>query len=450
MHRNHRRLLRPLQEFMGIEAASGVVLMICAALALAWANSPWAGSYERLFHTEIAVVVGELSLRASLLHWINDGLMAIFFFVVGLEIKRELFEGELSSARKAALPVAAALGGMALPALIYLAFTAGGPGAAGWGVPMATDIAFALGVLALLGDRVPPALKVFVAAFAIADDIGAVVVIALFYSTDIDLRALAIGLCVLLLALVANWRGVRQPLIYALLGVVLWIEFFDSGVHATVAGLLLALTIPDRARIEPADFLARGREVLGRFGEAGDETGRKDAVHTLERACEQVQAPSRRIEHALQPWVSFVVMPLFALANAGVPLHAGAFAELGQSIALGIFFGLVIGKPLGVTLASWLAVRAGLGAAPEATTWRQLQGAGWLGGVGFTMALFIAGLAFPDPAQLATAKLAILSASLLAGLVGAVVLRTAAQAAGGEGARTHADEPRRISAAAPA
>lgn len=422
-------LLRPLQEPARLEAASGVTLLACTALALAWANSPWADSYTRIRATELAIVVGGAELRASLLHWINDGLMAIFFFVVGLEIKRELFEGELSSVRRAALPVAAALGGMLVPALIYLAFNAGGLGSAGWGVPMATDIAFALGVLALLGDRVPAALRVFVAAFAVADDLGAIVVIAVFYSHDIDVRALVIGLGVLLLALLANWRGVRQPLIYALFGAILWVEFFHSGVHATVAGLLLASAIPARARIERADFLARGHEVIEQFAVADDEAQREDAVHTLERACEGVQAPARRIEHALRPWVAFVVMPLFALTNAGVPLRADAFAGLAEPVALGIVLGLVLGKPLGVTLAAWLAVRSGLAAAPAETTWRHLHGAGWLGGVGFTMALFIAGLAFSDPAQLDTAKLAILTASLLAGLIGAVVLRGRGSAA---------------------
>ena len=421
------RLIRPFQEFARLQASSGILLLACTVLALLWANSPWAGGYTHLLETKVTVGGGGFALSESLLHWINDGLMAVFFFVIGLEIKREILAGELSSLRQAALPIAAALGGMIAPALIYLVLNEGGAGSRGWGIPMATDIAFALGVLALLGSRVPAALKVFLAAFAIADDIGAVLVIALFYTAQINFLALALGFGFLVLAALANWSGVRRPLIYALLGMVIWVAFLESGVHATVAGVLLAMTIPASARLDPAGFLAQGRSVLDQFERADlpdnilTNAERQAALHTLEHAAEQVQTPLQRMEHALHPWVSFFIMPVFALANAGVPLTGSA--AITHPIPLGIILGLVLGKPLGVTLFAWLAVRSGLAAKPEGVSWRHVHGAGWLGGIGFTMALFISGLAFGDPASLAQAKLGILCASLIAGIVGYLLLR---------------------------
>ncbi len=420
-----QRLLRPFQEFARIEATGGILLLLCTIIALVWANSPWAGSYTRLFGTTLTVGAGGFVISKPLLLWINDGLMAIFFFVVGLEIKREVLAGELSSLRQAALPVAAALGGMAVPAAIYGALNAGKPGAGGWGIPMATDIAFALGVLALLGGRAPAALKVFLTAFAIADDIGAVLVIAVFYTAQIAGISLAVGFGVLALALLANWAGVRNPLVYTLLGVAMWVAFLKSGVHATVAGVLLAMTVPASARIDPDAFLSRGRAMLSAFEQAGQgdmttSADRQAALHTLERACERAQTPLQRMEHALHPWVTFAIMPVFALANAGVALGGGG---LGEPVSLGIILGLVVGKPLGVTLFAWLAVRAGLAAKPEGVTWRHIHGAGWLGGIGFTMSLFITGLAFAGTPFEDTAKLAILSASLIAGVAGFTLLR---------------------------
>ena len=437
------RLIRPFQEFARVQASSGILLLACTAAALLWANSPWAESYTGLLGTYVTVGGGGFAVRETLLHWINDGLMAVFFFVVGLEIKREVLAGELSSLRQAALPIAAALGGMAAPALLYLAVNRGGPGAGGWGIPMATDIAFALGVLALLGSRVPAALKVFLAAFAIADDIGAVLVIALFYTARIDFVALGLGFGFLALATFANWSGVRRPLAYALLGVAAWVAFLESGVHATVAGVLLALTVPAGARLDPAAFLAQGRDVLDQFERADSPDNvltnaeRQAALHTLEHAAERAQTPLQRMEHALHPWVSFLIMPVFALANAGVALgEGGGFAG---PVPLGIVLGLVLGKPLGVTLFAWLAVRSGLAAKPEGVTWRHLHGAGWLGGIGFTMALFIAGLAFADPGALAQAKLGILCASLLAGVVGYLLLRGSGSGSGSAAAEPPAE-----------
>jgi NhaA family Na+:H+ antiporter len=431
------RLIRPFQEFARLQASGGILLLVCTVCALLLANSPWSEAYGRLLNAYVTVGADGFSVRETVLHWVNDGLMAVFFFLVGLEIKREVLTGELSSPRQAALPIAAALGGMAAPALLYLAVNRGGPGAAGWGVPMATDIAFALGALALLGDRAPAPLKVFLAAFAIADDIGAVLVIALFYTASVHLAALGVGFAVIALSALANKAGVRSPLVYALLGVVSWVAFLESGIHATVAGVLLAMTVPASARIDPDAFAAQARGALGRF-ESGDTPAdgsglgeeRQAALHTLEKAAERVQTPLHRMEHALHPWVSFLIMPVFALANAGVAL-GGAGASLVGPVPLGIALGLVIGKPLGVTLLAWIAVRAGVAVLPAGLNWRHLLGAGWLGGIGFTMALFIAGLAFPDPASLAAAKVGILAASAVAGVVGFLILRGAAPAGGG-------------------
>ena len=424
--------MSPFQEFAGAEASGGILLVICTAVALAWANSPWAGGYVGLWQAPLSVGLGSFVLAKPLLLWINDGLMAVFFFVVGLEIKREVLVGELASPKRAALPIAAALGGMLAPAGIYAALNAGTPGARGWGIPMATDIAFALGVLALLGGRAPLALKVFLTALAIIDDIGAVLVIAVFYTAAIWWTGLAIGLLFLLAALAANRAGVRHPLPYALLGLGLWLAFLQSGVHATVAGVLLALTIPARARIDAGDFLAHGRARLDDFAASGPvgasaliNEGQQAAVEDLERACEEVQTPLQRLEHALHPWVAFAIMPTFALANAGVTVAGDVSAAVLTPVSLGVLAGLVIGKQVGITLFAWLATRSGLAAMPSEVTWRQIYGVSWLGGIGFTMSLFIAGLAFGDSGLLATAKVAILGASLLAGAGGWILLRTA-------------------------
>ena len=424
------RVLGPFQRFFATSAAGGLVLLACTAVALAWANSPWAAGYHHLWETPVTVGAPGFGLTLSLHAWVNDGLMAVFFFLVGLEIKREVLVGELATRRSATLPVAAALGGMLAPALLYTAVNAGGPGARGWGVPMATDIAFALGILALLGDRVPAGLRVFLAALAIADDLGAVLVIALFYTSALDWGALA-GAAVVLAALLGlNRAGARRPLTYALLGAVLWLLVLASGVHATIAGVLLAMTIPARTRINEVQFLDRAEASLADF-RAADEPGttvltnrgHQEAIQALESACDAAQAPLQRIEHALHGFVAFVVMPIFALANAGVPLGAGAGAALASPVALGVALGLVVGKPLGIVAASWLAVRSGAADLPAGVAWRHVHGAGWLGGIGFTMSLFVAGLAFADAATLDTAKLGVLGASVLAGSVGYVLLR---------------------------
>jgi Na+:H+ antiporter, NhaA family len=423
-------LVRPFQEFAGRETSGGILLLACTVVALVWANSPWAHYYTALWHTPFTVGLGSFNLSNELHFWVNDALMAVFFFVVGLEIKRELLAGELASPRQAALPILAALGGVVVPALLYTFLNANGPGARGWGIPMATDIAFAIGVMALLGDRVPLGLKVFLTALAIVDDIAAVLVIAVFYTANLAWGALGVAAFCLLLALAANRLGVRHPLPYVLIGAVLWMTVLQSGIHATIAGVLLAFMIPSRTAINQREFLEHGRAVLDHFERAAEreplsiltDIDQQAAVEALEDACEKVQPPLHRLEYALHPWVTFLIMPLFALANAGVSLSGDLGKVVTQPITLGVVLGLVFGKPIGVTLASWLAVRLGLASLPENVSWKHIHGAGWLAGIGFTMSLFMTGLAFTDDAHLTAAKLGILIASLCAGIVGSVIL----------------------------
>lgn len=424
------QLLLPFQEFAKAEASSGILLIICTVIALTWANSPWSGAYNSLWQTKLNISLGNFALNKSLLLWINDGLMAVFFFVVGLEIKREVLVGELRSVRQAALPIAAAVGGMVVPATLYAVLNAGKAGAVGWGIPMATDIAFALGVLALLGKRASLSLKVFLTALAIVDDIGAVLVIALFYTVQISWMSLAIGAGFLVILVMANRAGVRHPLVYALLSLGLWVAFLKSGVHATVAGVLAAMTIPARTRINSSEFMSRSHLLLQKFEDAGIPgqsvlTNRRQraAIQALETACQDVETPMQRLEHALHPWVAFAIVPVFALVNAGVTLGGNLPAALTDSVALGVVLGLVVGKQLGITLSAWLAVRSGIAALPEELTWRSIYGAGWLAGIGFTMSLFVGNLAFGEEAMLSVAKVGILTASLVAGATGWILLR---------------------------
>jgi NhaA family Na+:H+ antiporter len=427
------RILLPFQRFTEIEASGGLVLLGATIVALLWANSPWAHSYEELWQTTVAINLGSISLSKPLLLWINDGLMAIFFFVVGLEIKREILVGELSSVRQAALPIVGALGGMVVPALLYATFNAGSAGGKGWGIPMATDIAFALGVMALLGSRVPTSLKIFLTALAIVDDIGAVLVIAFFYTSTIIWSALFVAAGVIALLIICNAIGIRHPLIYASLGFVLWVAFLQSGIHATIAGVLLALTIPARARIDSRSFLDNSRATLQEFEQHSERQNgvlineeQLSAVLALEKACEHVQTPLQRLELYLHSWVTYLIMPIFALANAGVVLGSDIVNTLTNPVTLGVMVGLVVGKPLGIALFSWVAVRAQVAVLPEGTGWGQLIGVAVLGGIGFTMSLFIGELAFGASESLHAAKLGILIASLVAGIIGATAIyRTA-------------------------
>lgn len=422
--------LAPFVRFSRVEASGGLVLIACTLLALFWANSRFAPSYFALWDTPVTVGFGDMVLSKTLLHWINDGLMAIFFFTVGLEIKREALVGELNSPAQAVLPVAAAIGGMAVPAALYALLNAGTPSLSGWGIPMATDIAFALGILSLLGRRVPAGLKVFLAAVAIVDDIGAVLVIAIFYSGDISLISLAVGGAMFVCMLAANVAGVRHPVVYSLLGAVLWLAFLKSGVHATIAGVLAAMTIPARTRIPAEAFVAKVRRYMGCFehstvsGPLLADKARLAAIEAVEDACHKASPPLPRIEHGLHPFVAYAVMPLFALANAGVPFSGGIGAALTEPVSLGILVGLVIGKQVGVFAACWLLFRLGLAAMPEGLRPGHYYGAACLAGIGFTMSIFIAGLAFGDQSALdATAKLAVLVASTVSGVLGYGILR---------------------------
>ncbi len=410
-----RRLPRVLRQFLETESAGGVVLLAGAAVALVWANSPWRASYEAVWTTELSLELGRFVLVEDLRHWVNDGLMALFFFVIGLEIKRELVHGELRSPRTAGLPALAALGGMVVPALLYAAVNAGQRGADGWGIPMATDIAFALGVVALLGRRVPPSLKLFLLTLAIVDDIGAIVVIALFYSAELDLVALAGAATLLAAIVVLRTAQVTWMPIFVALGVGAWLATLVSGVHATIAGVALGLLTPV-SRLAPTAVAREWAEDL-----ADDPSPAELAAMT--RMAKATVSVGERLEHRLHPLTSFVVIPLFALANAGVALSGDALGGPGAgAVALGVVVGLVAGKVVGITALSWLAVRLGLGQLPEGVRWGQVGGVAALAGIGFTVSLFIAGLAFEDPGLAAAAKVGILAASAISGAIGSVVL----------------------------
>ncbi len=415
--------------FVHSEVMGSILLLACTVIALVWANSPWAGIYDDLLHTYVGVGWGDSVFKLSLHHWINDGLMVIFFFVVGLEIKRELVVGQLSSFDKAALPVAAALGGMVAPALLFFAFNAGGDTARGWGIPMATDIAFALGVLAIFGKRVPIGLKVFLTALAIADDLGAVAVIALYYTEKIHFGALAMAMVFLaILVPVVRLRVKRRGFVLVLM-VLVWLAVFASGVHATVAGILLAMVIPVRPRVSPKQFVSDAEGVLERLKQRQQDqtcivTDREqlNALEFVHTGAGDALPAGLMLEHALHPVQVWVILPLFALANAGVSLGGDFGQVLATPLALGIIAGLVVGKPLGITLMSWLAVKSGKGMLPEGVTWAQVTGAGCLAGIGFTMSLFVTDLAFDDPVVITAAKIGILVASLTSGIVGFLIL----------------------------
>jgi NhaA family Na+:H+ antiporter len=384
------RLAAPVQRFLAIESASTIVLLIATLAALAWANSPWGESYARFWHTRVGLQLGGIDARLTLEHWVNDGLMVIFFFLIGMELKHELAHGELSSRERAMLPVFGAIGGMLFPAAIYAGLHAGGPAISGWGVPMATDIAFAVAALAVFGRRVPSGLKVFLLALAIVDDLGAVTVIAVFYSSGLSLVALAAAAALLAFAYAMQRAGLRSYLPYVGVGVCVWLAMLASGVHATVAGVLLGLLAPTRV----------------------EASGSRPAY-----------SPIAELTARLHPWSAFGVMPVFALANAGLVLDTSTLGDpLPLRVTLAVALGLLVGKPLGITLVSWLAVRAGLAVLPAGVGWGALLGAGILAGIGFTMALFITALAFPDPALAAASKLGVIAASVLCAALGIAYL----------------------------
>jgi Na+:H+ antiporter, NhaA family len=409
------RLIRPLIDFLHTEAAGGVVLVAAAIVALLWANSPWDASYDDVWTTHLAVALGDWELDLDLRDWINDGLMALFFFVVGLEIKRELVEGELRDPRRAALPVWAALGGMIVPALIYAAFNASGEGSEGWGIPMATDIAMAVGVLSLMGSRASSSLKLFLLALAIVDDIGAIVVIAVFYTDDIGGEALLAAAGLVVVMAVMRRAGITSVAPYAVIGAGLWLALHESGVHPTLAGVVLGFMTPTQPIRQPE---------LVDAGELADVSSYEAARQTATAAREAVSVVEW-LEHRLHPWTSFVIVPLFVLANAGLPLSGAAVGDaLGSPVAGGIVVGLVVGKFVGIAGFTWLAARLRMARLPEGATWSGILGVSALAGIGFTVSIFITDLAFAGTVLEDQAKIAILAASVLAATIGSGLLLT--------------------------
>jgi len=425
------KILTPFEVFVNRQTTSGMLLMATAILAMVLANSGLASVYQHWVHTMAGFSIGDWQLQKTLHHWVNDGLMALFFFVVGLELKREIMVGELAVPRQAALPIIAAIGGMVVPALVYLAFNPDGDAARGWGIPMATDIAFAIGALVLLAKRVPKALITFLVALAIVDDLGAVLVIALFYTDQLVIEALMAAAVVLGLLIVCNLAGIRQPLPYILLGVVLWFVLLKSGVHATLAGILTAFTIPARPKYDPVHFSRHVKKLMERFDayhhpDKSIMTNQdlRAVVQTLENGVHKVETPLQRLEHSMHMPVAFLVIPIFAFVNAGIPMD---FADLGNTlthpVTLGVTFGLVLGKFIGIVGLSWLALKMGIGQLPAQTSFSQIAGVALLAGIGFTMAIFIAELGFASqPEYLLMAKTGILFASLLAGISGYIWL----------------------------
>ena len=425
------KILTPFEEFIHRQTTSGLLLMAMAIIALILANGPLSEAYLHFIHTPVSLKIGSWSLGMSLHHWINDGLMALFFFVVGLELKRELLVGELAKIRNATLPIAAAVGGMVMPALIYFAVNPTGDAALGWGVPMATDIAFAIGALALLASRVPKALITFLVALAIVDDLGAVMVIAVFYTETISLLPLAIagGLFVMLMML--NLNGIRKTLPYFIIAVLLWYALLQSGVHATLAGILGALSVPATPKYNPERFSQHIKELMQRFDnshQADKSIMTNDAlrsvVQTLENGVHSVQAPLQRLEHGWHMPVAYLIIPIFALANAGIPLEMNSLGEtLSHPVMVGVSLGLILGKFIGITGACWLVIKMGIAELPKDTRFTQIAGVSLLAGIGFTMSIFVAQLGFSHNEDLLLmAKTGILFASLLAGISGYIWL----------------------------
>lgn len=430
--KSFEKILTPLEEFIHRQTTSGILLMICAVIALVVANSPLHDSYEHFLHTEISFSFGSHSFSLSIHHWINEALMALFFLIMGLELKRELLVGELSSLRQALLPIMAAVGGMLIPALFYLIFNTSGHTINGWGIPMATDIAFAIGALSLLGARIPTNLITFLIALAIVDDIGAVAVIAVFYTAAIDYGALMYAAFFAFLLVGLNMGGVRHYLPYFFVGILLWAAMLASGIHATIAGVVVAFTVPIRPKFEPEAFLNKIKGITTKMEQAVIDN--PDILHndqlrglvtSLGDGVVRVQAPAQWAEHKLHLPVAYLVIPIFALANAGIPIDFSSFAEyLSHPITLGVLAGLLLGKPVGIVGFTWLTLKMGWAELPTGLNLKHILGVGLLGGIGFTMSIFVADLGFAGlPDDLLMAKTGILLASLLAGLSGFFLLK---------------------------
>jgi len=421
-----RQFVLPAQRFIHTEVLGGVALLLAAVVALIWANSPWDTAYFDLFETHLSIDIGILKIEEDLHGWINDGLMTFFFFVVGLEIKREMTRGELAGFQKAMLPVTAALGGMIVPALIYIALNAGGEGERGWGIPMATDIAFALGILALIGRRIPSQLRVFLLALAIADDIGAITVIAVFYTSDLSVEALVIAGGLLAFIHGMSRAGVRDISVYLLFGAFAWAAMYESGVHPTIAGVALGLMTPANPYYSTSKFDESMEDLFTKYRDAharDDEPAAQHFLGQIEALTQGTESPLERLQRLLLPMTTFFVVPVFALANAGVVITGDSVSEaLSSEISQGVAFGLLIGKPAGIFLATWLAVRLGIASLPRSMNWWQVLGVGLLGGVGFTVALFVDELAFDSEALIIDGKMGILAGSLISAIIGYVML----------------------------
>jgi NhaA family Na+:H+ antiporter len=423
------QLIKPVSKFIHQEHTSGIVLLLSVLAAIVWVNSPWQESYHHFWDITFSVGVGSAVLSHPLHIWINDGLMAIFFFVIGLELKREFMEGELSSLRKAALPMMAALGGMLVPALIYYFINKGTDASQGWGIPMATDIAFALALLSVAGKHIPSSVKVFLSALAVADDLGAVLVIAFFYSTGISFLPLVIGLSFLAVLIVANLMGVRSSTFYLIIGFGVWVGFLLSGVHATIAGVLVAFAIPARTKVNEQEYVDCINHYIENFKQEIPNRGalttpeQHQIIEQIKNISQDAETPLQKIEYALHPYVAFVIMPLFALANAGIIIGADIFTAIINPVSIGVAVGLLFGKFIGVLLFTFIMVKTGLAQLPEKATWAHITGVAVLAGIGFTMSLFISALAFHDVQMIDQAKYGILLASILAGSLGLFLLK---------------------------
>ena len=429
-----RWVIEPIKDFINNSTTSGIVLFSSAVIALILANSPLKDAYHHFWETSFSIGFGDHVLTKTLHHWINDGLMAVFFFVVGLELKREIVGGELSNPKNALLPIVAAAGGMIFPALIFLIFNNTGEASQGWGIPMATDIAFALGVLFLLGDRVPIQVKIFLTVLAIADDLGAVLIIAFFYTSQIDFDSLLVGILFIGVLVFSNYIGVRNTLFYGIVGICGgWLAFLMSGVHATIAAVLAAFTIPTSAKIDEKQFNFHLNYLLQEFKGAKpneNPTVTTEQLYILEEIrdySKKALTPLQRLEHSMHPLVSFIVMPIFALCNAGVEINGAMFSDGLSNVTLGVIFGLIGGKLIGVVGGTYLFHKMKWATLPEEITVKHLLGIGLLASIGFTMSLFISGLAFKDPLLISQAKIGVLIASVVASIVGFFVMRTASK-----------------------
>jgi len=431
IERSFKQALSPFEDFVHKEASSGILLMACTVAALFLANSAMYPIYDAVLHHKFTIGSGIFSITHSLQHWINDGLMAIFFFMVGLEIKREILVGELADRKQAILPIAAAIGGMVVPALIYVGINSSGDALSGWGVPMATDIAFAMGVLALLGSRIPRSLVGFLLALAIVDDLGAVLVIAAFYTEQINLYALAFAGVAFVMLIISNIAGIRRPLPYVFFGLLLWLGMLESGIHATLAGVITALTVPANSLCTATPFVRRMRHLANKFEKNQEndkhimQNGEQQKIlQSMENFVHCMESPLQRMEHNLHIWVSFLIIPIFALANAGIPID---IATLGQTfshpVTIGVMAGLLAGKMIGIFFFSWFVLKTGLSRLPQGVTLPQIASVSLLAGIGFTMSIFIGGLAFTNGQYLLNAKIGILTASLIAGIAGYIALR---------------------------